>query len=46
MLPDGKKNGPFRFSLWWMYAIVLLFIAGILYFDTNTVTKEVSYSEF
>ena len=44
--PNGQKKGPFKFSLWWMYAIVLLFIAGILYFDTNTVTKEVSYSEF
>ena len=44
--PNGQKKAPFKFSLWWMYAIVLLSIAGILYFDTNTVTKEVSYSEF
>ncbi len=44
--PDGKKNGPFRFSLWWMYAIVFLFLAGIYIFDTNVVTKKVSYSDF
>jgi len=44
--PDGKKNGTFKFSLWWMYAIVILFLAGIFYYDTNTVTKEVSYSDF
>ena len=44
--PDGKKNGPFKFSLWWMYAIVFLFLAGIFYFDTNVVTKKVSYSDF
>ena len=44
--PDGKKNGPFRFSLWWMYAIVFLFLAGIFIFDTNVVTKKVSYSDF
>ncbi|MDE5683430.1 MAG: hypothetical protein K2I39_04385, partial [Muribaculaceae bacterium] len=44
--PDGKKNGPFRFSLWWMYAIVFLFLAGIYIFDTNIVAKKVSYSDF
>lgn len=44
--PDGKKNGPFKFSLWWMYGIVFLFLAGIFYLDTNEVTKKVSYSDF
>ncbi len=43
--PDNKKN-PFRFNLWWMYAIVLLFLGGIFYFDTNSVTKKVNYSTF
>ncbi|MCM1066915.1 MAG: ATP-dependent zinc metalloprotease FtsH [Muribaculaceae bacterium] len=33
-------------SLWWMYAIVLLFLCGIFYFDNNTVTRKVSYSDF
>lgn len=42
---NGKK-GPFKFNLWWMYAIVLLFLSGVFYFDTNSVTKQVSYTEF
>ena len=37
--PSTPKKNPFRFSLWWMYAIILLLLGGILYFDTNTVTK-------
>jgi len=47
--PSNNKQpqkGPFRFSLWWMYAIVFLFLGGIFYFDNNTVSKSVSYSEF
>lgn len=44
--PKGQKKNPFRFSLWWMYAIVFLFLAGIFYFDTNSVTKEVNFSQF
>lgn len=42
---NNKKN-PFRFSLWWMYAIVLLFLCGVFYFDNNSVTKKVNYSTF
>ncbi len=44
--PGGQKKGSFKFSLWWMYAIVFLFLAGIFYFDNNTMSKEVSYTEF
>ena len=29
-----------------MYAIVIIFLAGMLYLDDNTITKEVSYSDF
>ncbi len=29
-----------------MYAIVFLFLAGIFYFDSNSVSKEVSYTTF
>lgn len=32
-----------KFSLYWMYAVVLLFLLGMFYLDDNTVTKEVSY---
>ena len=41
----GKGNGM-KFSFYWMYAIVLLFIAGIWFLDENDITKDVSYSEF
>lgn len=40
------KKAPFRFSLWWMYAIIFLFLGGIFYFDNNQVSKNVSYSDF
>ncbi len=43
---NGSKKGPFKFSLWWMYLIVFLFLAGIFYFDQNTVSKTVSFTEF
>ena len=45
----GGSNKPrkgFSFSLWWMYAIVFLFLAGIFYFDNNSVNKQVTYSQF
>lgn len=44
--PGGQRKGSFKFSLWWMYAIVFLFLAGIFYFDNNTISKDVFYSEF
>ncbi len=45
--PGGPgQRKPFKFSLWWMYAIVLLFLCGIFYFDTNSVMKKVTYSSF
>lgn len=40
------KKAPFRFSLWWMYAIIFLFLGGIFWFDNNQVSKNVSYSDF
>lgn len=43
---NPKKKSPFQFNLWWMYAIVAMFLIGIFYFDTNVSTKTVSYSEF
>lgn len=43
---NGQKKNPFRFSLWWMYAIVFVFLAGVFYFDTNTVSRKVSYTDF
>ncbi len=43
---NGGQKSPFKFSLWWMYAIVTLFLCGIFYFDNNSVTKKVNYSTF
>ncbi len=43
--PNGRKN-PVRFSLWWMYAAVLLFLAGMLALDDNSVTRDVTFTEF
>jgi cell division protease FtsH len=43
--PNGRK-GPIRFSLWWMYAAVLLFLAGMLALDDNSITRDVTFTEF
>ncbi len=32
--------------MYWMYAIVLIFLLGMYYLDDNTITKEVDYSQF
>lgn len=45
MVPNKNKK-TIKFSIYWMYAILLVFLAGALYLDNNTITKEVSYSEF
>lgn len=40
------KKPTIKFSIYWMYAIVFLVLIGIYYLDENSITKEVSYSEF
>jgi len=32
--------------MYWMYAIVFLFLLAVFYFDENTITKDVNYSQF
>ena len=44
--PSEKGRNPFKFNLWWMYLIVLTFLAGLFYFDQQTVSKEISYTTF
>ncbi len=47
--PKGNKPGGFRrnnLSIFWMYAIIFLFLIGIFYFDDNSVKIEKSYTEF
>ena len=44
-VPNPNKR-QIKFSMFWMYAIILLFLAGIFYLDDNSIEKEVSYTEF
>lgn len=43
---SNNKKGPIRFSMYWMYALVLVFIAGVYFMDDKSITKDVSYSDF
>ena len=54
-MPNGKKNNKNKnkktmpgvgMSIFWIYAIILLFLAGMFYLDKNGVEKEVPFSEF
>lgn len=42
---QGKKS-PFKINLWWMYAIVFLFLGGLYLLDDNSVSRNISYSDF
>ncbi|MDE5668216.1 MAG: ATP-dependent metallopeptidase FtsH/Yme1/Tma family protein, partial [Duncaniella sp.] len=45
--PDNRpKKGGIRFSMYWAYAIIIVFLVGMLYIDDNSLTKDVSYSKF
>ncbi len=44
MAQMNKK--PFKFSIYWMYAILLVFLVGVFWFENNVPTKEVSYDTF
>lgn len=45
--PDNKpKKTGIRFSMYWAYAIIIVFLLGMLYLDGNSLTKDVSYSKF
>lgn len=43
---SNNKKGPIRFSMYWMYALVLVFIAGVYFMYDKSITKDVSYSDF
>ena len=42
----GQKKGGIRFSMYWAYAIIIVFLLGMLYIDDNSLSKDVSYSKF
>ena len=46
MEPNNNKKKTIKFSMYWMYAFVGLFLVGMLYLDDNSITKDVSYSDF
>ncbi len=46
MQPQKPKKPTVRFNMYWMYAIIIIMLVGILYFDDNSMSKEVAYTEF
>ncbi|MDE6316779.1 MAG: hypothetical protein K2L73_00060, partial [Muribaculaceae bacterium] len=42
----NPKKKQIKFSMFWMYAVILLFLAGIFYFDDNSIEQEESYTKF
>ncbi|MCM1076021.1 MAG: ATP-dependent zinc metalloprotease FtsH [Bacteroides sp.] len=42
----NKKMGGIKFSMYWAYAIIIVFLLGMLYIDDNSITKEVSFTKF
>ncbi len=43
--PNPKKF-KIGFSMYWAYAIIILFLLGMLYVDDTSIEKEVSYTKF
>lgn len=41
----GKKPTAFS-SLFWIYAVIAMVLLSLFYLDENSITKEVSYSDF
>ena len=44
--PQKPKKPAFKFSIYWMYIIVLAFLGGMFFLDENTLTRTVDYSKF
>ncbi len=46
MKPDLKKRAP-KFSIYWMYVIILMFLIGTYYLNDNSITKTIpDYNKF
>ncbi|MCH5346828.1 MAG: ATP-dependent zinc metalloprotease FtsH [Muribaculaceae bacterium] len=43
--PLNPKKG-FKFSIFWAYALVFVFLGGMMLLDENNVSKEVNFTEF
>lgn len=46
MQSQQPKKPAFKFSIYWMYIIVLAFLGGMFFLDENTLTRTVDYSAF
>ena len=45
--PNAKRpKNRFGFSMFWMYAVIILFLFGMYYMDNNSMNREVDYSSF
>lgn len=44
--PKPKKPMGIKFSMYWAYAIIIVFLLGMLYIDDNSITKDVSFTKF
>ena len=48
--PQHKKNKKpiFKFNIFWMYALIMVFLGGMYFLNNggNTINKEVDLSEF
>lgn len=42
-MPQPPKKRQIKISMFWMYAIIILFLAGIFYLDKDDLTDEVAY---
>lgn len=45
-MAQQPKKKKITFSLYWMYAVILLFLFGMFYIDQNAANEKVSYSRF
>lgn len=43
---SGNNGNRFGFSMYWMYAFVILFLAGMLYLDDDSISQEIPFSKF
>lgn len=46
MQSQKPKKPAFKFSIYWMYIIVLAFLGGMFFLDENILTRTVDYSAF
>ena len=45
--PNAKKpKNRFGFRMFWMYALIVMFLFGMYYMDSNSMNREVEYSTF